>query len=93
MKATSKRRRTKAQIKEEKKAEERKQQEVAKKLAEYDDMKAKVKDAEQLFHEKENYRQLCASMYEEGIIKQDNDGIFVPVDDPLERESIRSKTK
>ena len=47
----------------------------------------------QLHEEKENYRQLCASMYEEGVIKQDENGIIVPVDDPMERESIRSKSK
>ena len=43
MKASAKRRKSKAQIKEEKKTEERKQGEIAKKLAEYDEMEVKVK--------------------------------------------------
>ena len=66
---------------------------VAKKLAEYEEMKTNYKDHEQLFQEKENYRQLCEAMYQEGIIKQNDEGIIVPVDDPLERESIKSKSK
>ena len=32
-------------------------------------------------------------MYEEGIIKHNEEGVIVPVDDPLERESIKSKSK
>ena len=53
MKASAKRRRSKAQIKEEKNAEERKQGEIAKKLATYDEMEEKVKQAEALYEEKE----------------------------------------
>ena len=63
------------------------------KLAEYELLKTKADQAQQLHEEKENYRQLCESMYQNGIIKQDADGSFVPVEDPMERESIRSKTK
>jgi hypothetical protein len=43
MKESTQRRRSKAKIKEEKKTEERKQAEIAEKLAEYDDMKEKLK--------------------------------------------------
>ena len=53
MKASAKRRRSKAQIKEEKKAEERKQSEIAKKLSKYDEMEEKMKQAEALYEEKE----------------------------------------
>ena len=67
--------------------------EVAKKLAAYDEMKAKADQAQQLHEEKENYRQLCEKMYLDGLIKQEKDGSFVAVEDPVERESIRSKTK
>ena len=38
-------------------------------------------------------RQLCGRLYEEGGIKQADDGSFVPVDDPMERVTIRSKRK
>ena len=93
MKATAKRRRSKAQIKEEQKDEQRKQMEIAKKLAKYDEMEKQVEQTQSLIEEKESYRQLCSSMYDNGIIKQDENGTFVPVEDPLERESIRSKSK
>ena len=67
--------------------------EIAKKLAAYEEMKTNYKDAEQIYQEKENYRQLCEALYQEGIIKQDEKGVIVPVDDPMERESIKSKSK
>ena len=93
LKATASKRRSKAQIKEEKAIEERKQQEVVKKMSEYERMKEELANVHQIIEEKEHYRQMLGHMYENGVIKQDVDGSFVPVDDPLERESIRSKTK
>ena len=93
MKESAKRRKSKAQLKEEKKQEERKQAEVARKLAEYEVMKAKADAAQKVHDEKEHYRQLCDRLYNDGVIKQDEDGSIVPVEDPLERESIRSKIK
>ena len=56
-------------------------------------MEKQVEMTQSLMEEKENYRQLCSSMYDNGIIKQDENGTFVPVEDPMERESIRSKSK
>ena len=56
-------------------------------------MERKIKEVDQLFDEKENYRKLCSSLYDDGVIKQDNEGNMVPVEDPLERESIKSKSK
>ena len=73
--------------------EERKQNEIAAKLAKFAEMEEKVKSAEALHAEKEHYRSICAGMYENGIIKQDENGAFVAVEDPVERESIRSKSK
>ena len=46
-----------------------------------------------LFAEKEHYRQLLGKFYEDGVIKEDENKNWVPVEDPMERESIRSKTK
>ena len=43
--------------------------------------------------EKENYRQLCKQLIDEGIIKQIDDGQFVSVDDPNERQSIQTESK
>ena len=93
MKASAKRRRSKAQIKEEKNQEERKQTEVAEKLAAYQEMEEKLKLAEEMFKEKEYYRSLCDGLYNDGVIKQDIDGVIIAVDDPVERESIRTKSK
>ena len=36
---------------------------------------------------------LCGQLYDDGVIKQIEDGTFVAVDDPLERESIRTESK
>ena len=69
MKESAKRRRSKAQIKEEKAAEARKQMEVAQKLADYDRLKAQVDGIQDLYAEKENYRNLCDSLYQDGVIK------------------------
>ena len=68
-KATAKRRRSKAQIKDEEKMEKRKQKEVAEKLARFAEMEEKVKVAETLHAEKEHYRQILGGMYENGVIK------------------------
>ena len=93
MKATSKRRKGKAQLKEEKILEERKQNEIVKKLASYEQMEQRAKEAEACIAEKEHYQQMLGGLYENGIIKQEADGTFVAVEDPVERESIRSKSK
>ena len=52
-----------------------------------------MKETEVIHQEKENYRQLCESLYIDGVIKQDVDGSFVAVEDPIEREQIKSKSK
>ena len=62
-------------------------------MAAYDEMERKVNQVDEVVAERENYRQICKSMYDEGIIKQDDQGTFVAVEDPLERESIKSKSK
>ena len=93
LKENVKRRRSKQQIKDEKAAELRKQREIARKLAEYEELMPQLKKTQEIIEEKENYRQLCGQLFDNGIIKQQEDGCFVPVDDPIERESIRSKTK
>ena len=93
MKATAKRRKSKAQLKDEKKAEERKQNEITRKLAAYDEMEQKASQVEVIDAEKEQYRQLLNELYESGVIKQAQDGSIVEVEDPAEKESIRSMSK
>ena len=56
-------------------------------------MEQKVREAEGVKAEKEQYARLLSDLYDNGIIKQDVDGGFVHVEDPLERESIKSKSK
>ena len=46
-----------------------------------------------LIQEKESYRLLCQSLYEEGVIKQSENGDIVPVEDAGEREQIRTESK
>ena len=74
LKATSKRRKTKQQIKDEKAQEYQKQNEIVRKLAEYDAMKEKVKSADEVVAEKEHYQSMLAHLYDSGIIKQAGDG-------------------
>ena len=62
-------------------------------MAQFDEMKQQLQESARIFEEKEQYRTLCQSMYEEGLITQAENGVFRPVDDPLERESIKSKIK
>ena len=70
-----------------------KQREIARKLAEYEQYKPSIEEQKVLFEEKEHYRQLLGKFYEDGVIKEDENKNWVPVEDPMERESIRSKTK
>lgn len=107
MKESSKRRRSKAQIQEDRKLQAQKKEEIEAKLAEYQEhipdqqqlkrqktlVEELQREKEFLFQEKENYRQLCDSLYQNGIIKQTDDGVIVAVEDASEREQIRSKTK
>ena len=67
--------------------------EIAEKMASFEEMKKQVDETQKLYEEKENYRQLCEALYSEGVIKTNEQGVIVPVDDPLERESIKSESK
>ena len=51
------------------------------------------REQSKMFKEKEYYRSLCDGLYNDGVIKQDIDGVIIAVDDPVERESIRTKSK
>ena len=69
MKASSKRRRTKADIQQEKIEEERKQNEIFEKLKRFDQYQSEIKNLEALNEEKESYRKLCHQMFVDGVIK------------------------
>jgi hypothetical protein len=69
MKASSKRRRSKAQIQEEKREEERKQNEISKKLAKIAEYEKEMQNLDAIKEEKEGYRKMLNDMFEAGIIK------------------------
>lgn len=56
-------------------------------------MQDQVKNVSAVVAEKEHYQSMLSDLYENGIIKQDGNGTFIAVEDPAERESIRSKSK
>ena len=69
MKASSKRRRSKAQIQEEKREEERKQNEISKKLAKIAEYEREMQNLDAIKEEKEPPRKMLNDMFEAGIIK------------------------
>ena len=56
-------------------------------------MQDQMKNVSAVVAEKEHYQSMLSDLYENGIIKQDGNGTFIAVEDPAERESIRSKSK
>lgn len=69
MKISSKRRRTKAEIKDDKRYEEQKKEEVAKKLAGFDEMVARVHLMNNQLAEQKSALGHVQSMFDEGILK------------------------
>ena len=96
MKASSNRRRTKTQIKEEKLAAAAKEQEIQYKLQHWDQMQQELEKSQR---DTEKLRRQSASMhqiYDDGLIKKNDDGIYEVVHDQAEAQAlqeIRSKPK
>ena len=93
MKPSAKRRRSKAQIKEEKKQEEKRKNEIQAKMLAWNDLEAELEKQVEKNKMLENVHLQVSQMYEDGQIKQRVDGSFEAVVDPVEREQIRSKMK
>ena len=90
MKPGAKRRRSKAQIAAEKKQAELKEVEIAAKLAQFDQMQTQVAKMEGLLADARVMHHPISERFEAGELKQGPDGSILVVDDPGERESIRS---
>jgi hypothetical protein len=88
MKATSKRRRGKEQIRQENAAEEQKKQGVAAKLAQYDAMRAKTDAMQQELNVAQEFK---SQLLEHGIFRPNAGGGLDFVADEGERESLKKE--
>ena len=93
MKATAKRRRSKAQIQEERKQEEVKKQEIQAKLLAWDELQAELEAKTIQNQQLIEVNNAVGQMVEDGVIKQTGERQFEAVVDPDEREQIQSKRK
>jgi len=93
MKPSAKRRRSKAQIKEERKQEEARKRELQAKLLAWDGMEAELEKQKHANKQLTEVNHKVGQLVEDGVIKQVADGGFEAVVDPDEREHIRSKRK
>ena len=84
MKPGSKRRRSKAQIADEKKAAEQKEQEIAAKLAQFDYMQAKMAEMQQSLDNANVMHARVLEMAALGELKEAPNGSFQVVDDMVE---------
>ena len=74
MKASSKKRRSRAQINEEKLREEKKQAEIKAKLAEFDKMRMKISTLQQMAESNQAAAQILNGMVESGNAQLDGQG-------------------
>ena len=93
MKPSAKRRRSKAQIKEERKQEEKNKAEIQAKLLAWDDIEAELERKTEENKLLKRVQSQVQGMWEEGQIKEVRSGVFEAVIDPVEREQIQSKRK
>ena len=93
MKPSAKRRRSKAQIKEERKQEEKRKAEIQAKLLAWDDIEAELERKTEENKLLKRVQSQVQGMWEEGQIKEVRSGVFEAVIDPVEREQIQSKRK
>ena len=91
MKASTKRRRSKAQIMEEKEAALRKDTEIKEKLAAWNQLEAALEKSEREKEELIRKTNDVQRMFDEGILKCGPDGNYQAVVDPAESEQIRSE--
>ena len=93
MKSSCKRRRSKAQIKAEKKIEDQRKEEIQSKLLAWDSLEAELEKQIEKNKELTEVNHKVGQLVEDGVIKQVADGNFEAVVDSSEREHIRSKRK
>ena len=93
MKSSAQRRRSKAQIKDDKAREEQRKVEIQAKLLAYNQMERQLDAANAQNKELEQVNSMVHQMFEEGVIKQNDGGSFEAVVDPNERSFIQSKRR
>ena len=94
--ASASRRRSKAQIEEEKLESVRKEQEIKEKLAAWDQMEAALEESERKQQHLREQSEAAQQIYDDGLIKKSAAGGYEVVDDPEEQQDLlakRSKTK
>ena len=91
MKASAKRQRSKAQILEDKEVALRKEAELQEKLAQWDKMESELNEFKKQNKLLEEQTKDVQRMFEEGILKQNDEGQYQAVLDPAESEYIRSE--
>jgi hypothetical protein len=91
MKASTKRRRSKAQILHDKQAALQKEQEIKEKLAAWDDLEKALEESEKEKEKMKNKYGRFKEIFENGLVKQNDHGIYEVVNDPAEREYIKQE--
>ena len=74
MKSSSKRRRTKQEIKDQKAEEIRREQEIQDKMSKYDELQLRMQQMEESMSEQQQNMEMVNRMWEQGILKQGSDG-------------------
>ena len=93
MKPGAKRRRSKAQIKEEKAIEDQRKLDIQAKLLAWPQLEKQLHDAQQKVQWAEGVHDGLEQMQDSGVIEQQDDGRFVAVADPVRQEQNASKRK
>ena len=88
MKITSKRRRPKAQIALEKKLEEEREANIAKRLAQMDELEKQMNIMKQQYDMDNAMKVQVNDMFTQGKLKQDEDGALNIVENPLEQQML-----
>ena len=93
LKVSAKRRRSKAQIEEEKQTAAQQKAEVEHRLSQMDKMSQEMAELRQQIAMAEQMHSQVQQMFDDGILKQGDDGSYQPVFDAEESERIKSATK
>ena len=93
MKPSAQRRRSKAQIKEDKLREQQQKEEIQNKLLAWSDLEAELEKQIAANKQLREVNEVVGQMVEDGIIKQTGEMQFEAVVDASEREQIQSKRK
>jgi hypothetical protein len=93
MKSTAQRRRSKAQIKEDKAKEIKQKEEIQAKLLAWDDLEAELEKKISENKKLTEVNSIIGGMVENGVIKQVGEREFEAVVDPEERSHIQSKRR